>query len=299
MDAMEVKAIVEASGGLLLNGNSALRVSRIVRDSREDCSRALYVPLAGERFDGHDFIEQAAAAGAVGAFISKDIKANLPKDFILIRVADTLKAYQAVARASRLRYNVSVIAITGSCGKTSTKNLLSNVLGNRKVARTEKNENNEVGVPLTLLRMDGETQAAIIECGMRAKGEIADLASIARPTHGLITNIESTHIGRLGSLEAIADAKGELLEALGRDNFAFLNADNAWTPRLMKKTEAKITTFGIEAGDVRATDIHFSLDGARFTLETPAGTIEAGVPFPGRGTVYNAAAAAAVALSLG
>lgn len=299
MEAMPLSTMADACGGKFLQGDPGVCVTRLVTDSRADCAGAMFVAFVGERFDGHDYVAKVSAAGAVGAFVSKDMKYDVPGNFALVMVEDTLAAYQVIARTNRDRYGVPVVAITGSCGKTTTKSILFNLLSGRRTVCTEKNENNEVGVPLTVLRMDGSTERVIVEFGMRGPGEIRQLARTARPTHGIITNIEPAHIGRLGSLEAIADAKGELLEEMGAGDFAFLNADNEWTERLRKKTSASITTFGIDKGDVRAAGINYSLDGTRFMIETPSGRIEACVPLPGRGTVYNAAAAAAVALSLG
>lgn len=299
MEAVPLEMIVETAGGKLLKGDRGTTVSGIVTDSRAACAGALFAPLAGEHFDGHDFIGKAAAAGAVGTLASREAPPGLPEYFAVVRVEDTMAAYQAIGRANRKRYEVPVVAITGSCGKTTTKNLLANILFRKNVVRTEQNENNEIGVPKTLLRMDGSTEAAVIEFGMRGPGEIAQLAGISLPTHGIITNIEPTHIGRLGSLEAIADAKGELLEFLGPNEKAFLNADNPWTPRLRSKTRAEIITFGVDSGDVRVEGIAFEIERVDFTLLTPIGRIESTVPFPGRGTVYNAAAAAAAAISIG
>jgi UDP-N-acetylmuramoyl-tripeptide--D-alanyl-D-alanine ligase len=299
MESMPIEFIVEATGGRLARGVGGAAAGRIITDTRGDCAGAFFAPLAGEKFDGHDFIVGAAAAGAVGCLSAKGVPLGLPDGFAVVLVDDTLAAYQAIARAHRKRFGMPVVAITGSCGKTTTKNLLANVLAPMRIVHTMKNENNEIGVPNTLLRIDGGTEAVVIEFGMRGPGEIAALAGVACPTHGLITNIEPTHIGRLGSLEAIADAKGELLERLGSNEKAFLNADNPWTSRLASKTSAAITTFGIEAGDVRAENIVFDLEAARFTLRYGGGRIEVESPAPGRGAVYNAAAAAAVALSLG
>ena len=291
--------IMRATGAELLHGDAGVPVSRIFTDSRQDCGGAFFVPLRGERFDGHDYIKEIADRGAIGSFTDRLIGIDVPKEFVLLKVDDTLRAYQSTASAHRDRYSVPVIAITGSCGKTSTRNLLSNVMSRMRIVRTERNENNEIGVPLTLLRMDGSTEAVVLEFGMRGPGEIKELAGIACPTHGVITNIEPTHIGRLGSLEAIADAKGELLENMPGDGTVFLNADNAWTEHLKKKTTNRVIEFGINAGDVRATGIRQTLDGVEFELVSEFGGTEVYVPLPGKGTVYNALAAAAVGLSLG
>ncbi len=299
MELTSIATIVEAVGGRLVRGNPLMEIDRVLTDSRGDCTGALFIPLNGEKFDGHDFVAAAVKAGAAACIVSKDIDSSVPQNAAVIRVADTLAAYHAIAKSNRDKYDVNVIAITGSCGKTSTKNLMVNVLDDGALVYTEKNENNEIGAPKTLLRIGGDTRRAILEFGMRGPGEIAQLTAISNPTHAVITNIEPSHIGRLGSMEAIADAKGELLEHLPSSAKAFLNADSPWLERLEKKTTAEVITFGIESGDVRASDIKFTLEGVDFTLNTPEGKTEVSVPLPGRGAVYNSASVAAVALSLG
>jgi len=299
VESTPIAKLIEWSGGRLERGSASGTAVAVETDSRRDCAGAVFVPLVGEKFDGHEFIASAAARGAAGCLTSKDIAAGLPESFAVIRVADTLKAYQAIARGYRRTLPAKVAAITGSCGKTTTKNMLANALSRKKITKTEKNENNEVGVPLTLLRMDSTTEIAVLEFGMRGRGQIAELAEIAEPELGLITNIEASHIGILGSMEAICDAKGELLERLPARGTAVLNADSEWFDRLAKKTSARIVSFGMEKGDYRAAGAKMRLDGSSYTLETPFGRMEIESSLTGRGAIINAAAVAAAAMELG
>ncbi|MEW6201694.1 MAG: UDP-N-acetylmuramoyl-tripeptide--D-alanyl-D-alanine ligase, partial [bacterium] len=212
MESAALAQIAEVAGGRLVRGNSAAEVKDLVTDTREDCRGDLFVPLKGERFDGHDFIAEAAGKGAAGCLSERDVSLiGLPREFAVIRVADALKAYQALARWNRLMFTVPVVAVTGSCGKTTTKEMIKNIFEVKEgggIVFSRKNENNEIGVPKALLRMDAGTRGVVLEFGMRGSGEVALLTDIAQPDCGVITNIERVHIGRLGSEEAIADAKG-------------------------------------------------------------------------------------------
>ncbi len=299
---MKLSQIIEATRGTLTRGSAdGIVISGIQTDSRLDCSGSLFVPLAGETFDGHDFITPIAAKGALGCVASRDFDTSaLPAEFFVIRVADTLAALQDISGAYRQQFDSAVIAVTGSCGKTTTKNMLRtmfSVAGD--TVATAKNENNEIGVPYTLLRIASSTKYTVVEMGMRALGEISRLAQIAAPTHAVITNVEKTHIGRLGSEENIARAKGELIESLDSSGTAFLNADNIWTSELRRRTAATVITFGIEQGDVRSENVKFSLDGISFDLLHPSGRMSVTLPLPGKAAVYNALSAAAAGLSLG
>lgn len=299
MEPKTLSELAAACGGIVERGDARLLISDVFTDTREDCADRLYVPLTGEKFDGHKFIGDAAKKGAAGCLTAKGAPRRLPNGFAVVRVRDTLAAYQAVASRNRDTCGGPVIAITGSCGKTTTKNMIRNVLARRQnIVATEKNENNEVGVPRTLLRIGARTGAAVLEFGMRAPGEIRTLTDITRPDMAVITNIEKTHIGRLGSEEAIARAKGEIIENAAAGMPAFLNADNPWTLWLARRTRANIVTFGIKQGHVRARDIACDLRGVSFTVHAPGACFKVSVPMFGRANVYNALAAIAVALVL-
>ena len=227
----------------------------ITTDSRNVKPGEIFIALVGENFDGHNFVETASTKGAIAVIISQpQISSGIPQ-FV---VQDTLKAYQQIARWWRDRFDIPVIGITGSVGKTSTKELVSAVLSTQgKVLKTEANFNNEIGVPKTLLQITPQHSYAVIEMAMRAKGEIALLTDIARPTIGIITNVGTAHIGRLGSREAIARAKCELLAQMPNSSVAILNHDNS----LLMDTAAtvwqgKTITYGFTAGDIQGEIIN-------------------------------------------
>ena len=205
----------------------------ITTDTRSVKPGEVFVALRGEKFDGHDFVNRAAEKGAIAAITSRQLPEPVPQ----LLVADTLQAYQAIARWWRDKFNIPVIAVTGSVGKTTTKELIAAVLSTQgNVLKTQANYNNEIGVPKTLLELGTEHDYAVIEMGMRARGEIALLTQIARPTISVITNVGTAHIGRLGSEEAIATAKCELLAEMPPTGVAILNYDN----RLLIETAAKV-----------------------------------------------------------
>lgn len=195
-------------------------------DSRTIEENQLFVPLVGEHFDGHRFLDKAVSQGAVASLWQKDHPMPEQVDIPLILVEDTLQALQQLAHVYRMTFSIPVIAITGSNGKTTTKDLVASVLQRRfRVHKTKGNLNNHIGLPLTLLSMDDQTEVAVIEMGMNNKGEIALLSQIARPTHAIVTNIGESHIEFLGSREGIADAKLEILEGLATDGVLVFDGD--------------------------------------------------------------------------
>ena len=289
--------LVRITGGVLVHASDRpIRGGAV--DSRSVEAGQAFFALPGERTDGHAYLDEAGAAGA-GALIVTRPPADPTAfgDVTVIRVADGIRALQATAAAWRARFEPLVVGITGSIAKTSTKEAVAAVLDRAMTTlRSRGNQNNEIGLPLTLLRLGPEHEAAILEMGMYVGGEIADLARIAKPRIGIVTAIQGVHLSRIGSIEAIAAAKAELVEALPADGTAILNADDPRTLRLAGRTAADILTYGFSSSaDVRAEDVTSAgFEGMRFTLAVGNRRTAVAVPNLGRMAVHNALAAAAV-----
>jgi len=238
-------------------------------DSRLIRPRQLFIPVHGER-DGHDFIDAARQAGATATFSSRGTIDGLTT----IEVADVEAAFAAMGAAARSRLPDRVAGITGSVGKTSSKDLAAAILARRYVTTAnEKSFNNELGVPLTLVNASPDTEVTIVEMGARGDGHIADLCAIAQPTVAIVTSIELAHSEFMGGLDDIARAKGELVEALPTHGVALLNADNERVAAMAQRTAARAVTFGLSGGDVHATNIVIEDDlRVRFDLHSEWGT---------------------------
>jgi UDP-N-acetylmuramoyl-tripeptide--D-alanyl-D-alanine ligase len=291
----------------LTGGRLVARSDRPVRgaavDSRIVTSGQLFVALPGERTDGHLHLAEAVERGAAALLVTRQLADPTAfGDITIIRVADALAALGAVAAGWRRRFDPLVVGVTGSIAKTSTKEAIAAVLGaTRRTLKTEGNQNNEIGLPLTLLRLGPEHRAAVLEMGMYVSGEIADLAAMARPSVGVVTAVQPVHLSRIGTIEAVERAKGELLEALPADGTAVLNADDPIVTRMDNRTIARSMRYGFgESADVRATDvISAGAAGMRFRLRTADGSREVAIPTLGRLSVHNATAGAAVGLAAG
>jgi UDP-N-acetylmuramoyl-tripeptide--D-alanyl-D-alanine ligase len=293
-----LKEIAEVTGGRLVEADPDDVVHGVQVDSRKVGAGELFVALPGSRTDGSLFAAAAARAGAVATLAQEGTVSAGPR----VEVADPLAALAGLGTAVRDRSAATVVGITGSNGKTTTKDLLAAVLATRlRVVANQASFNNEVGLPLTLARIDPDTQAVVVEMGARGPGHIAALARLARPGVGVVLNVGESHLGMFGSREAIAKAKGELVEALPAEGTAVLNADDPRVAAMAERTVARVVTFGRgPSADVRAERVELDADGrARFLLHTPAGTAPATLPAPGEHLVGCALAAAAAASVLG
>ena len=274
-------------------------------DTRRFPAGALFVALAGERFDGHDFVAAAAQAGAAAALVADDRAAAMTAPPLpLLAVPDTLRALGSLARFHRLRFELPVVAVTGSNGKTTTREMIAAILSRRgRTLKTDGNLNNEIGVPLTLFGLDEGHQAAVIEMGMSNPGEIARLADIARPQIGVVTNAGAAHLEGLGTIDRVADAKAELYAGLPPTGVAIANADD---PRMLKRAQAsgrRVITFASgrqRRGDVVVLEIlEHAPEGLRFLLGVGNRELEVELPLVGAHNAANAAAATAAAVALG
>ncbi len=289
--------IAEIVGGTVVGPDVEVDGASI--DSRSIAAGNLFVPIVAER-DGHDFIEGATTAGAAAHLSSRPATSH-PATATAIVVDDTATALATLGSAARDRLGTAhVVGVTGSVGKTSTKDLIAAAVGAAlRVHANEASFNNELGLPLTLLNAPDGTELTVLEMGARGQGHIAHLCSIGRPTIGVVTRVAGAHTELFGSLDGVQQAKGELIESLPRDGTAVLNADDERVMAMASRTSADVITFGL-AGDVRPEDLR--LDEAlrpTFTLNTPAGSAEVRLPIAGAHMAINATAAVAVGLAAG
>ena len=303
--------LVDLTGGRLVR-SSERPVRGAAVDSRQVRPGELFVALPGERTDGHRYLGDAVRAGAAALLVTRppdpDELAALG-DVSVVLVDDAVRGLGAIATGWRARFQTLVVGITGSIAKTSTKEAVATVLAtDRPTLRSEGNQNNEIGLPLTVLRMGPDDAAVVLEMGMYVGGEIRDLARIARPRIGVVTSVLGVHLSRIGTIEAVENAKAELVEALPVTGVAVLNADDARVRRMAGRTAARTLFYGFAgAADVGAEDVaSIGPAGMRFTLRFPPPEpgappirIQAEVPALGRLSVHNALAAAAVGLAAG
>ncbi len=304
----------QCAGAAYTGPTPALPIQGVVIDSRAAGPGTLFVALPGERVDGHDFVAQAFERGAVAALVARapgeGLRTVAAADAavadlsapVCVQVPDPLRTLQELAAAWRNRFTPRVVGVTGSIGKTTTKELIAGVLATRfRTLKSEGNLNNEIGLPLSLLRLRPDHEVAVFEMGFYVPGEIAQLCGWARPEVGVVNNVYAVHLERAGSIDAILRGKRELVEALPETGVAILNADEPLVLGMREHTRARVVTYGLSAdADLRATDIETrGLEGIRFTLQQAGRSYAATTPLPGAHSALTALRAAAVGLACG
>ncbi|MEQ8200144.1 MAG: UDP-N-acetylmuramoyl-tripeptide--D-alanyl-D-alanine ligase [Syntrophomonadaceae bacterium] len=298
---LSLKYIVESAKGVLLCGDVNSWIEGVSTDSRHYAPGQVFFALKGDKFDGHDYVNDLIKSGATAVVVSRPDKATLGTDSAVILVGDTLEALQSLAASYRSQFDIPIVAVTGSVGKTTTKDILAACLSPVFVTlKTPGNFNNEIGLPLTLLDCEASHQAAVVELAMRASGEITRLASILRPTHAIITNVEPVHLETMGSLENIASAKCEVLEFIPRDKFALINGDNHYLVDAARKYPCVKHTFGYNDDcDVQIIQIERAGPGIMVSLGLWGQIHDFSFPLPAPQLVANLAAAVGCAFLLG
>lgn len=296
-----IKQIIKVVGGEASGGDFSRKVSSVAIDSRRVEAGSLFVAFAGERTDGHKYLEECAGKGAVAALVEQDV----PQwgDMVNIKVANTLEALQRLAAWQRLEYkDLQVVGVTGSSGKTTTKELVAGVLAQKfSVFKSRGNHNNAIGLPLMIFEIQEHHQWAVLEMGMSARGEIKELCEIGRPGLGVITNIGEAHMEHLGSREAIMEAKFELANNLIPPSLMILNGDDPWQRRKVQAglPGCQVIFYGLDAGNsIRAVNVHSSQGGSTFEVVWNGNTIPVEISLLGAHNVSNALAAFAVGLLL-
>lgn len=295
MIKLKVLDIAAAVKGNIIHGCENTTVDKISLDTRTLEPGSLYIPIKGTRFDGHDFLEEAAKKGAKAMFLGKGREYRC-KNITIIGVEDTLNALHLLAQWYRNKFKADFIAITGSTGKTTTKNMIAAVLEKRfEILKTPGNYNNEIGLPTTIMKLNGNHQLGVIETGMSGFGEIERLMKIVRPKVSVITNIGMSHIEKLNSREGILKAKMEVFKGMDRDPTAVINADDSLLKSGSRGLNIPVIYYGIKEGDYRAFNV-LSRDGVgmSYDLLAEGDRFEVVLPLPGLHNVYNSLAAIAV-----
>lgn len=301
---LSVREVLEAVNGKLVKGRGEDRFANVAIDSRAVCDNDLFIAIVGRRLDGHAFVPEAVARGAAGALVARpEFTDCVDREAAVILASNTTKALQDLARWHRRRFRCPVIAITGSNGKTTTKDLTWSILSvQHRTVRSEGSKNNHIGLPLTLLDLDRNTEAAVVELGTSAFGEIRDLVSICLPDVGCITNIGPAHLEFFESVANVARAKAELLEGMPDGAPVILNADDRWFDWLRNRARGPVVTFGVyRPADFMAEDVRAENGSVIFRMiANPLGSRRyVRLPFAGSHNVYNALSAAAIASQLG
>ncbi|MFQ5454647.1 MAG: UDP-N-acetylmuramoyl-tripeptide--D-alanyl-D-alanine ligase [Nitrospirota bacterium] len=297
--------ILWSKGKIIRETDKDMTIKGISIDSRTIKRGEIFIPISGKNFDGNDFIKDTLSKGASGVIVESgrwpSIVATIPesllKERVLIKVADTLRALQDIASSYRKIFALSLVAITGSNGKTTTKEMTAGILGKRfNLLKSEGNINNHIGVPLTLFRLKPIHEAAVIEMGISLKGELSRLCEIACPDIGVITNIGYTHLETLKDIDGVREGKGEIISSIGEKGTIVLNGDDTNLERLEKKVKGKLMRFGIDRdADIMAEDIRIDHKrGLSFSLKINREKRRVSLPLFGRHNVYNALAASTV-----
>ncbi len=285
----------EVTQGRLVAGSAEADLRGVATDSRRVSGGELFVALRGERFDGHDFVEAAREAGAVAAVVERELPSPIPQ----IVVRDSLRALGMLGKWWREQRRPLVVAVTGSAGKTTSKGMTAAILAQLGLTLSNRgSENNEVGLPGTLLRL-GDERYCVLEMGSRALGDLDYLADLAQPKIGVVTNIGEAHLGILGGRDKIAQAKSELVAALPPDGTAVLNREDYFFGVMAEMAPCRVLSFGLREGDFRAEDLRTSVEGSSFVLVGPGGRRPVTLRLAGRHNVQNALAAAAAAWAAG
>ena len=300
-----VSDILQATAGRLVCGNMGDRFQGISTDSRTIKTGDLFVAIAGENHDGHKFLHEVFQKGALGVLVAEDYiskQSSVPRqEEIWIAVPDTLRALGDIAAFICRQSNVSVVAITGTNGKTTTKEMTAAVLGQSfEVLKTPGNFNNLIGLPLTLFGLRDSHEWAVLELGMNHPGEIRRLAEITDPEIGVITNVEPGHLEGVKDIDGVMEAKGELLEELRQDSAAVLNIDDQRVCKLAERFGGRVVTFGIQSSaEVSGTPVSQTRSGSIFDLSWYDESVRVHLNILGKGAIYNALAAAAVGYRVG
>jgi len=303
----QAKDCINAIEGKLLQGNPDYPFRGVSINSRTVSKGELFVCIKGERFDGHDFLSDVISREAAGIILSEPNKLSgnsgqaIGEPFV-IQVSDTLKALQDLASYQRKRFPFKVVAVTGTNGKSTTKEMIASILETKfKTLKTQGNLNNHIGLPLTLLEREPSQEVGVLEMGMSAAGEIKRLAEIAQPDIGVITNVSEGHLVQLKSLRNIQSAKGELFDSLTKEGTAIVNADDPLVLELAQSLRARTVTFGIDQpADVRASEIESKDNlGFRFKVKLFDKTFFVHLPYLGYCNIYNTLAALATGYSMG
>ncbi|KNY24941.1 UDP-N-acetylmuramoyl-tripeptide--D-alanyl-D-alanine ligase [Pseudobacteroides cellulosolvens] len=303
MQTLGLKEIIEATKGELIFGELEKGINGICTDSRKVVEGSLFIPIKGENFDGHAFIKDCLMKGAAASLTSEDVQGlDVMNGKAVIKVQDTLAALGDIARYYRALFNIPLVGITGSVGKTSTKDMIACVLQQKfNILKTSGNFNNHIGLPLTVMNMERDYEAAVLEMGMSGLGEISYLTKIAKPSIAVITNIGMSHIEKLGSKQNILKAKMEIMEGLPDDGIVILNGDDSLLYGLKGYLKYKTVYYGTEDGlDLQAYNIKtMGESGTCFEVTIGNNDYKVHIPVPGTHNVYNALAAIAVGLHMG